>query len=163
MSQIIRAASAQDAAAIAEIYNQGIEDRLATLETTLRDAGERRAWLAARTPRTPVFVAVAGEQVLGFSSLNAYSPRECYRFVADFSIYVARAARGQGIGARLLDHLQQAARELDYHKLVLSAFLWNAAGMHLYEQAGFRIVGELREMGRLDGRWVDTVIMEKLL
>ena len=84
MNQDIRAARAQDAAAIAEIYNQGIEDRLATLETALRDAAERRAWLAARTARTPVFVAVAGDHVLGFASLNAYSPRECYRFVADF-------------------------------------------------------------------------------
>jgi phosphinothricin acetyltransferase len=63
----------------------------------------------------------------------------------------------------LLENLIQAAREIGYHKMVLAAFDWNASGIALYERLGFRHVGVYREQGLLDGRWVDTVVMEKLL
>ncbi|MET0851526.1 MAG: arsinothricin resistance N-acetyltransferase ArsN1 family A [Candidatus Rokuibacteriota bacterium] len=160
---VVRDAVAADAAAICEIYNQGIEDRIATLETELRTPDERRAWLAARGPRHPVLVAVAAGPVVGWASLNAFNPRPAYDHVADLSVYVERAWRGRGVGRRLLERLIEAGRALGYHKLVLSAFPWNGAGVALYERMGFQRVGVYREMGRLDDRWVDTLIMEKLL
>jgi phosphinothricin acetyltransferase len=169
----VRAATAADAEAICRIYNEGIEDRVATLETELRTAVERRQWLAARGPRHPVIVAertapggdpgLAAAMIVGWGSLNAFNAREAYRFVADFSIYVDRRARGTGVGRVLLTHLVELGREHGYHKLVLSAFPTNAAGMGLYTKLGFRTVGVYREQGRLDGRWVDTIIMERLL
>jgi phosphinothricin acetyltransferase len=164
----IRSAAAGDAAAICLIYNQGIEDRIATLETELRTPEERRQWLAARGPRHPVFVAETppggdGPAVVGWGSLNVYNPREAYRFVADFSVYVERGWRGRGVGGQLLAHLIEQARALDYHKMMLSTFPFNASGVALYERMGFAKVGVLHEMGRLDGQWVDTLIMEKLL
>ena len=160
---VVRDAVAADAAAICEIYNQGIEDRIATLETELRTPDERRAWLAARGPRHPVLVAVADGQVVGWASLNSFNARPAYDHVADFSVYVERAWRGAGVGRRLLERLIETGRALAYHKLVLSAFPWNAAGVALYERMGFQRVGVYREMGRRDERWVDTLIMEKLL
>ena len=149
--------------AITHIYNQGIVDRVATLETEERTEEERRAWLVAREPRHPVLVAERAGEVLGWGSLNAFNPRSAYRFVADFSIYIAREARGQAVGTRLLDALIMAACELGYHKLVLAAFPFNEAGLHLYRRAGFREVGIYREQGQLDGQWVDVIVMEKLL
>jgi len=83
--------------------------------------------------------------------------------VADFSIYVERAHRGTGVGSVLLARLIELGREHGFHKLVLSAFPTNASGMALYTKLGFRAVGVYREQGLLDGRWVDTIIMEKLL
>ena len=164
MSEIrIRPATKGDAEAIATIYNQGIEDRVATLETNLRTPDERRQWLAARSPRHPVIVAEAGGEVVGWGSLNAFNPRKAYDYVADFSVYVERGWRGKGVGSRLLTRLIELARELGYHKLALSAFPWNAGGMALYQKLGFRTVGIYKEQGRLDGKWVDTIIMEKLL
>jgi L-amino acid N-acyltransferase YncA len=159
----LRPATEADASAICEIYNQGIEDRLATLETELRTPEERRAWLAARGPRHPVIVAEDGGRVVAWGSLNTFNPRDAYRHVADFSIYVARSHRGKGVGQRVLTRLVELARERDYHKMVLSAFPFNAAGMALYERLGFRTVGIYKEQGLLDGRWVDTIVMEKLL
>jgi L-amino acid N-acyltransferase YncA len=163
----IREATADDAAAICRIYNQGIQDRLATLETEERTPEERRAWLGDRSPRHPVLVAVApaggGEAVVGWGSLNAFNPRRAYDHVADFSVYVERGWRGRGVGRRLLDALIARARALGYHKLVLAAFPFNEAGMRAYRRAGFREVGIYREQGRLDGRWVDTIVMEKIL
>lgn len=159
----IRVATAADAETICHIYNQGIEDRLATLETELRTPEERRHWLAARGPRHPVIVGEASEGVVGWGSLNPFSAREAYRFVADFSVYVERTWRGKGVGHVLLTRLIELGREHNYHKLVLSAFPFNEAGMALYEGLGFRTVGVYKEQGLLDGRWVDTIVMEKLL
>jgi phosphinothricin acetyltransferase len=160
----VRAAVADDAPAVCRIYNQGIEDRVATLETELRTPDERRQWLDARSPRHPVIVAEAADgTVVGWGSLNVFNAREAYRFVADFSIYVDRGRRGTGVGRALLARLIELGREHGYHKLVLSAFPTNGAGMALYTRLGFRTVGVYREQGRLDGRWVDTIIMEKLL
>lgn len=164
MSEItVRPAARADAPAIAEIYNQGIEDRIATLETDLRTPEERRRWLAARGSRHPVIVAEREGQVVGWGSLNQFNPRRAYEYVADFSVYIEREWRGKGVGSRLLARLVELARELGYHKLVLSAFPWNEGGMALYRKFGFRTVGIYREMGKLDGRWADTIIMEKLL
>lgn len=164
MSEIkVRPATPDDASAICLIYNQGIEDRIATLETDLRSPEERRQWLLARGPRHPVIVAEVPGGVVGWGSLNRFNPRQAYDFVADFSVYVERGWRGKGVGSRLLPRLIELARELGYHKLVLSAFPWNEGGMALYRKCGFRTVGVYREQGKLDGQWVDTIIMEKIL
>jgi phosphinothricin acetyltransferase len=159
----IRAAEPADASAIAVIYNQGIEDRLATLETETRSAEERRRWLEARGPRHPVIVGELEGRIVGWGSLNSFNPRSAYDHVADFSVYVARDQRGRGVGRRLLEALIGRARDLGYHKLVLAAFPFNAAGITLYRRLGFAEVGVYREQGQLDGKWVDVVVMERLL
>jgi len=159
----VRPATAADADAICRIYNQGIEDRVATLETELRTPAERRQWLANRSPRHPVIVAETNGEIVGWGSLNVFNPREAYRFVADFSVYVERTWRGRGVGRVLLEKLIELARAHGFHKMVLSAFPFNPHGMALYEKLGFRTVGVYREQGLLDGKWVDTVVMEKLL
>jgi phosphinothricin acetyltransferase len=185
----LRVATASDAEAICRIYNQGIEDRIATLETEPRTPDERRQWLASRGARHPVIVAepiegLSAEQepgrarlspppaqaglkvpatIVGWASLNVFNAREAYRFVADVSVYVERGWRGQGVGRVLLEKLTELGRTHGFHKLVLSAFPSNAGGMALYAKSGFRTVGIYHEQGQLDGKWVDTIVMEKLL
>ena len=160
----IREATSNDAPAIARIYNQGIEDRVATLETQSRSAEERAEWLAARGQRHPVIVALNdGGAIVGWGSLNPFNPRPAYDHVVDFSLYVAREERGHGIGDALLGALETRARALGYHKMVLAAFPSNAPGMRLYERHGFKTVGIYREQGRLDGNWIDVIVMERLL
>ena len=163
-SMEVRDATATDAAAIARIYNQGIEDRVATLETQTRTPEERAEWMAGRDSRHPVLVAIddAGA-VAGWGSLNAFNPRPAYDHVVDFSVYVAREQRGRGIGDALLGVLEARARRIGYHKMVLAAFPTNAPGMRLYERHGFTTVGIYHEQGMLDGRWVDVIVMEKIL
>ena len=159
----LRPARAGDAEAVCTIYNQGIEDRVATLEIELRTPDERREWMAARGPRHPVIVAESEGVLIGWGSLNVFNARPAYRHVADFSVYVERAWRGKGVGHRLLERLIEIAREIGYHKMVLSTFPTNAGGVRLYERLGFRRVGVYHQQGMLDGQWVDTLIMEKLL
>ena len=161
----VREATADDAEAIARIYNEGIEDGVATLETTLRSADERREWLANRKSRYSVVVACdAGtDEVVGWASLNQFNQRPAYDHVADFSVYVDRAARGVGVGGVLLRALEDRAKWIGYHKLVLAAFPTNSAGMRLYQSRGFEIVGTYHEQGMLDGKWIDVILMEKIL
>jgi len=160
----IRDATLEDASAIARIYNQGIEDRCATLETQLRGPEERAEWLTARGPRHPVVVAGDGSgTVLGWGSLNSFNPRPAYDHVADFSLYVVREQRGRRIGDALLSAIEARARALGYHKMVLAAFPTNVPGMRLYERHGFSTVGIYHDQGLLDGRCVDVIAMEKIL
>jgi L-amino acid N-acyltransferase YncA len=102
-----RAATGEDAEALARIYNEGIEDRIATFETRIRTAEEVRAWLGGSHP-----VVVVEEQgkVIAWASSFAYSPRPCYAGVAEISVYVAREARRKGAGRRALDALVRAPR-----------------------------------------------------
>jgi L-amino acid N-acyltransferase YncA len=159
----VRFASLDDAPAICAIYNQGIEDRLATLETEVRDPDERRRWLGSRGPRHPVVVAESGTQIVGWASLNSFNPRQCYDHVADISVYAERSWRGKGVGRMLLARLLELGRSVGFHKLVLACFPTNKPGVALYERMGFVSVGVYREQGLLDGQWVDVLIMERLL
>jgi L-amino acid N-acyltransferase YncA len=158
----VRLATAEDADAICAIYNEGIADG-ATLETEPRTPDERRSWLAARDARHPVIVVESDGVVIGWASLNVFNARAAYRHVADISVYVARASRGRGAGTALLQRLVDLGRENGFHKLVLAGFPQNAASVALYRRLGFQEVGIYREQGLLGGRWVDVLLMERLL
>jgi phosphinothricin acetyltransferase len=160
----VRYAEPRDAAEIARIYNQGIEDRLSTLETQLRSPEERGEWLVAHGERHPVFVAAdQSGHIVGWSCLNRFNPRAVYDNVADLSVFVAREARRRGVGTVLMEKLESRAREIGYHKLVLAAFATNRPALALYERQGFSYVGVYHEQGVLDGRWMDVALMEKIL
>lgn len=163
MTATIRAATTDDAEAICAIHNQGITDRLATLDTALKSPDDVRQTIVERGARHPLIAADVDGSVVGWGSLNRFNPRPAYDHVADFSIYVERVWRGRGIGRQLLDRLIDLARAIGYHKMVLAALAANEAGIALYARAGFSRVGIYREQGQLDGRWVDVIIMEKLL
>ena len=159
----LRDATATDVPRICAIHNQGIEDRVATLDVDPHTLEEQMAWFHRHSPRHPVIVAESTGGIIGWASLNQFSARPAYRFVADLSVYIERRWRGKGVGTLLLREIEARAHILGYHKIVLSAFPFNQAGMQLYERFGFRTVGIYREQGFIDGRWVDTIIMEKLL
>jgi phosphinothricin acetyltransferase len=155
-----RAATPADAAAIAAIYNQGIADRVATFETRPRSEEDIRAWFDGTHPS--VVVEKAG-QMLAFASTSIYRPRECYAGIAEFSVYVAREARGRGAGRLAMQALIAAAEAAGFWKLVSRVFVENAASLHLLRTLGFREVGIYEKHARLDGVWRDVVIVELLL
>lgn len=157
-----RAASAADLEAVRHIYNQGIEDRIATLDTGAKSLEDMAAWWSQHDERYVVLVATEGQDVVGWASLNRFSHRCAHNAIADLSVYVARPKRGKGVGNVLLRDLERRA-STSFHKIVVHALDDNAAGKRLYAAAGFREVGVFREHGQLDGRLVDVVAMEKLL
>lgn len=159
----IRHADIADADAIAAIYNQGIAERSATFETEPRSAADIVAKLAGAA-RYPQLVAVNDEgAVVGWAGLSDYRPRDCYAGIGEFSVYIDRDARGAGLGRTLLEALVEAARERDYWKLVSRVFTFNRASLRMCRACGFREVGTYEKHGRLDGRWLDVVIVERLI
>jgi phosphinothricin acetyltransferase len=161
VSATARAATPSDAGAIARIYSQGIADRTATFETRPRAASDVAAWFDGRHPI--VVIGDPGGGVLGFAATFEYRPRACYAGVAEFSVYVERASRGQGIGRLAMEALIEAAGQASLWKLVSRVFVENEPSRRLLAGLGFREVGVYRRHGRLDGRWRDVVIVEKLL
>lgn len=159
----IRHAEAQDMENILNIYNQGIEDRIATLELEQKDMDYMTSWFGEHQGRYSVLVAEWADAVIGWASLNRYSHRCAYDGVADLSVYVERSFRGRGVGQRLLEQLEKEAHRHGFHKIVLFTFAMNQLGQGLYRKRGFREVGIFEKQGIVDGQFVDVMAMEKVL
>src|ERR671920_81740 len=145
-----RAAGPEDAQAIARIYNEGIEERIATFETSLRTAREIEAWFDGTHP---VVVVEEEGEVISFANTTAYSPRACYSGVAEFSVYTAGGARSHGAGTLAMKSLMQAAEEAGFWELVARVFVENESSRKLLLSLGFREVGIHEKHARLDGVW----------
>jgi phosphinothricin acetyltransferase len=159
----IRTALSADLEAVRQIYNEGIEDRVATLEESPKTTDDIAAWWAEHDDRFMVLLAVDVDKIVGWASLNRYSNRANQSGVGVLSVYIARSHRGQGIGAALIRELEQRAAQAGFHKIVLYALDRNEQGKHLYRKSGFSDVGVFREHGVLDSHYVDVILMEKLL
>jgi L-amino acid N-acyltransferase YncA len=160
---IVRQAVRGDAESIAQIYSQGIAERIATFETEPRSTEDMLAYLAERDGRYPVIVAEQAGQVAAWAGAGLYRSRECYAGVCEFSVYADRAARGTGAAQAALEGLIDACTERGFWKLVSRIFPENAPSRGLCRKVGFREVGVYYRHGKLDGEWRDTVIVELLL
>ena len=140
------------------IYQEGIEDGDATFETappTWEDFDSSRL-------RQHRFVAVADDgEVLGWVAAVAVSDRCVYAGVVEHSVYVARTARGQGVGASLLKQLISSTEAAGIWTIQSGIFRENAASQALHQSAGFRVVGTRERLGKLDGEWRDVVLVER--
>ena len=155
-----RAATPDDAAALARIYNEGIEDRVATFETRPRTAEDIRKWFDGVHP---IVVVEASGAVVAFASTSQYRPRDCYAGIAETSVYVARSYRRKGAGRLALEALIHAAQHAGFWKLLSRVFPENAASRGLIRELGFREVGTYEKHGKLEGEWRDVVIVERLI
>lgn len=155
-----RAATPEDAEAMARIYNEGIAERIATFETRPRKAADIQDWFE---DGYPVVVVEEDGTVISFANASAYSPRECYSGVAEFSVYTAGEARGRGAGALAMETLISAAEEAGLWKLVSRVFVENEPSRQLLLSLGFREVGVHERHARLDGLWRDVVVVERLI
>jgi phosphinothricin acetyltransferase len=152
-----RLATPGDSAAIARVYNQGIADRTATFETEPRTEEDIRGWFGAH----PIAVALRDGAVIAFAASSRWRAHERYRGIAEFSVYVDRAHRGQGAGRAVLEALLVAAEQAGLWKLLGALFSDNAGSRALMLAAGFREIGFFERQAQLDGVWRDIVMFEK--
>jgi L-amino acid N-acyltransferase YncA len=158
-----RLANLEDAPAIARIYNEGIADRLATFETESRTTDDIARVLRDRGERWPTVVVEREGHVIAWASASEYRARRCYAGVAEFSVYVARDARGTGAGRAAMDALVTECEGRGIWKLLSRVFPENEPSRRLLAKVGFREVGTYRRHAKLDGAWRDTVIVERLI
>jgi L-amino acid N-acyltransferase YncA len=152
----LRALTEDDWPAVADIYWDGMRDGLATFQT---EVPAWEDWNAAHLP-APRLVAELRDEVVGWAALSPASKRRCYGGVVENSIYVARGARGHGIGRRLLEELIDGARAAGIWTIQTSIFPENRASLALHERCGFRVVGIRERIAKRDGVWRDTVFLE---
>jgi len=157
----IRLAQLGDVQAIADIYNQGIEDRSSTFETQPRTAKDVLPWVTDMS-RHPVLVAELDGAVVAWANLSSYRARSCYDGIADFSIYLRRDARRRGIGKALLNALLSEAEARGFWKVLSRIFTFNEASLALCQSCGFRKVGVYEKHACLEGRWLDCAIVERV-
>jgi L-amino acid N-acyltransferase YncA len=157
----VRPAVPADAERIAEIHNEGVEERIATFRAEPRDPADVRAALAADRP---FLVAELGGAVVGWAGIGPYEdPNEWYAGIGEAAVYVAREARGAGVGRTLLGVLDEVAEAEGRYKLIAKIFDANLPSIGLFERAGYARVGTHRRHGQLDGEWKDVVVLEKLI
>jgi len=153
---LIRAFEERDWPAVKAIFEQGVATRRATFET---EAPSWEDWDGAHLPLR--LVAEEDSDVLGWAALVPYSSRECYRGVAESSVYVAERARGLGVGRVLMERLVHDSEEAGYWTLQAGVFPENEESLALHRRVGFRVVGVRERIGRLDGEWKDVVLLER--
>jgi L-amino acid N-acyltransferase YncA len=138
------------------IYEQGIASG-ATFET---EAPDWDRWHAAHAVECRL-VARSADEVVGWAALSPVSKRRVYRGVAEVSVYVHAETRGRGIGRMLLNALITCAEAAGYWTLQASVFPENAATVHLHRSLGFREVGRRERIAQLNGKWRDTLLLER--
>ena len=152
----LRALTEDDWPAVADIYWDGMRDGLATFET---EVPSWETWDAAHLAEHRLVAEQLGE-VVGWAALSPASARRCYAGVVENSVYVARHARGRGIGRRLLEQLVAGANAAGIWTLQTSIFPENPASLALHQRCGFRVVGVRERIAKRDGSWRDTVLLE---
>jgi phosphinothricin acetyltransferase len=162
---IVRPATHDDLSAILEIYNEAVLNTTASYEYRPSTLESRAAWFDAHLQnRLPVFVAqLENGQIVGWSALNSFRSAEGYHCTAENSIYVAADKRGQGIGKLLLAPLITAGQQLGLHSLIAGIDAANVASIRLHAAFGFEQVGYLKQVARKFDRWLDLVLMQRLL
>lgn len=160
----IRDARNEDAAAIAEIYNQSVLGSTATFDTVPQSVEARLEWLHAHGGQYPVVVAEDAEGVvIGWASLSRWSDRPAYDTTVEVSIYIDERSTGRGLGRRFAEELLGRARALGHHSAISRISAENHASIALSERLGFTLAGTLHQVGRKFDRWLDVVIYELLL
>jgi L-amino acid N-acyltransferase YncA len=158
---LIRPARDDDAERLAEIFNQGIEDRAATFETARQDAAELVEVIASGRP---LVVAELDGDVVAWAKAAPYAAEHhYYAGVGEATLYVARDVRRRGVGKVLLQALAEEAKRRGLHKLVGKIFTSNEPSIALVRECGWREVGVHLHHGQLDGEWKDVLVVERLL
>jgi phosphinothricin acetyltransferase len=162
---IIRDALETDLPALRDIFNDAVLNTTAIWMDTTVDLANRQAWFAARAQQGyPILVAEspAGE-VVGYASFGDWRPFDGFCHTVEHSVYIRADQRGNGLGPLLMTALIERARACDKHVMVAAIESGNAASIRLHERLGFVSTGQMPQVGRKFGRWLDLTFMQLIL
>jgi phosphinothricin acetyltransferase len=154
----------RDAEATRAIYNVEVLESTVTFDITPRTLADQQVWIAEHSGGHPAIVAVDDDDtVLGFASLSPFKPRAAYAPTVEDSVYVHRDARGRGVGEVLLREIVRLGTDHGFHSAVARIVGGHEASIALHRKCGFAEIGCEREVGRKFGRWLDVVLMQRML
>ncbi|WP_374324123.1 GNAT family N-acetyltransferase [Aquipseudomonas alcaligenes] len=162
---IIRDAAEADLPALRDIFNDAVLNTTAIWMDNVVDLANRQAWFAARAQQGyPILVAenAAGE-VVGYASFGDWRPFDGFCHTVEHSVYIRADQRGKGLGPQLLTALIERAKACDKHVMVAAIESGNAASIGLHQRLGFAITGQMPQVGRKFGRWLDLTFMQLIL
>ncbi len=159
----LRLARPDDAEATRTIYNTEVTGSTVTFDLVPRTLEEQRDWIEARSGAMAVVVAETDGEVVGFAALSRYRSRPAYSTTVEDSIYVRHDQRGNGVGRALLAELVDVAAARGFHTMMARIVGGHDASIGLHSSLGFEMVGIEKEVGRKFGRWLDVVLMQRML
>jgi phosphinothricin acetyltransferase len=142
---------------VKDIYEEGIRTGNATFQ---KNAPEWREWNSSHLEHNRI-IAIVNNEVAGWAALTPVSGRCVYAGVAEVSVYVAEKFRGQKIGNALLQELIKQSESINIWTLQAGIFPENKSSIKLHEANGFRTVGYREKIGKMNGVWRDTILMER--
>ena len=159
----IRAATPNDVKAITEIYNHAVLNTTATFDTEPLSEDDRMQWLINRMPIHPVIVGVMDQQIAGWAALSPWSPKKGYDIMAEGSVYIHPEYQFKGLGSILLKEIIEQGKIVGLHSILARITTDNLHSIYLNDKEGFIRIGVLKEAGQKFNRYLDVMIMQKML
>lgn len=160
---LIRNANFADTQAVAAIYNQYIKQGLSTMDRQLKTADDIQSWLEGFSDREALLVLEKKDQIIGWGIIKKYSEREGYRYACETAVYLDESEVGKGYGTYIKKAIIERCREMDYHHLVAKIFSDNTGSIVYNQKLGYEVVGEQKEIGERNGKWMNVTIMQLIL
>ena len=160
---MIRTVTPDDAAVIAEIYNEYVSNTVITFETEPLSPPEMQRRILSVSGEYPWLVYGDGGRIRGYAYAAGWKKRSAYRYTVESAVYVDCACRGKGIGTALMTALIERLKSLHVHAVVACIALPNPPSVRLHEQLGFCQVSLFREAGYKFDRWIDVGDWQLLL
>ncbi len=160
---LIRPAELTDAEAIRSIFNNEVTTSTHVFELVPHTLEEQQRWIQERSGAHAAVVAIGDGVVIGFGALSPYRPRPAYSTTVEDSVYVHPDRQGMGAGKALLSELVELATAHGFHSMIGRIADHNGASIALHRSLGFEEVGTEREVGRKFRRWIDVLVMQRLL
>ena len=159
----IRAATIDDVKAITEIYNHAVLNTTATFDTEIQSEEERMHWLVNRAEIHPVIVGVMDQQIAGWAALGPWSPKKGYDIMAEGSVYIHPEFQFKGLGSILLKEIVEEGKRVGLHSILARITTDNLHSIYLNDKEGFVRIGVLKEAGQKFNRYLDVMILQKML
>ena len=154
----------RDAEATRAIYNLEVLETTVTFDLVPRTLADQHLWIAEHSGGHPAIVAIdPDDTVLGFASLSPFRARAAYATTVEDSVYVHRDARGRGVGELLLRHILALGTDHGFHAVMARIVGGHDTSIALHRKCGFEQIGCEREVGRKFGRWLDVVLLQRML
>jgi L-amino acid N-acyltransferase len=160
---LIRDFTPADDQQIADIYNQSLQARDASMDLLPKEAKYFAGLREAFSDRETILVLERNQKIIGWGVIKQYSDRIGYQSTCETSVYLQRELTGRGYGTTLKKAVIERCRQYGYHHLVAKIFAQNIGSIKYNQRLGYEIVGTQREVGYINGRWQDIVIMQLIL